>query len=229
MSLAENIRYLRKKQGWSQDYLAEKLGYKSYTTIQKWESGVSEPPLKKAHEIANLFQVDVDDLSTRNLSKEESCVSPDFNLQLMPERTGQGFIRIPVLGSIPAGTPIEAIQDIIDWEDISSESVGTGQEYFALKVSGDSMYPEYLTGDTVIVRRQTTCISGDDCVVYVNGYDATLKTVKLNPDGSLTLRPINPSYPPRTYSTEEVQNLPVSIAGVVVEIRRKKKSGWPMP
>ena len=63
MALAQNIRYLRKKQGWGQDALAEKLGYKSYTTIQKWESGVSEPPLKVVHQLAALFNVDINDLT----------------------------------------------------------------------------------------------------------------------------------------------------------------------
>lgn len=62
MSIAQNIRYLRKKQGWGQDTLAEKLNYKSYTTIQKWESGVSEPPLKMVHALAELFHVDINDL-----------------------------------------------------------------------------------------------------------------------------------------------------------------------
>ena len=62
MSIAQNIRYLRKKQGWGQDTLAEKLDYKSYTTIQKWESGVSEPPLKMVHALAELFHVDINDL-----------------------------------------------------------------------------------------------------------------------------------------------------------------------
>lgn len=63
MSLAHNIRFFRKKQGWGQDTLAEKLGYKSYTTIQKWESGVSEPPLKVVHALADLFQVSINDLT----------------------------------------------------------------------------------------------------------------------------------------------------------------------
>ena len=67
MSLARNIRYLRKKQGWGQDTLAEKLGYKSYTTIQKWESGVSEPPLKIVHALADLFNVDITDLTNSDL------------------------------------------------------------------------------------------------------------------------------------------------------------------
>lgn len=70
MSLARNIRYLRKKQGWGQDLLAEKLEYKSYTTIQKWESGVSEPPLKVVHELAALFHVDVNDLINSDLEND---------------------------------------------------------------------------------------------------------------------------------------------------------------
>ena len=67
MSLARNIRFLRKKQGWGQDVLAEKLGYKSYTTIQKWESGVSEPPLKVVHTLATLFNVEINDLTQCDL------------------------------------------------------------------------------------------------------------------------------------------------------------------
>lgn len=72
MALARNIRYLRKKQGWGQDTLAEKLGYKSYTTIQKWESGVSEPPLKAVHKLATLFSVDINDLTNSDLEVNSS-------------------------------------------------------------------------------------------------------------------------------------------------------------
>ena len=97
-----------------------------------------------------------------------------------------------------------------------------GREYFALQVEGDSMYPDYLPGDIVIVQKTPVCASGDDCVVYVNGYDATLKQVKLDEQrGTLTIVPKNPSYPPRTFRKEEIQSLPVTIAGVVVELRRK--------
>lgn len=80
MSIAENIRYLRKKQGWGQDVLADKLGYKSYTTIQKWESGVSEPPLKVVHALADIFHVDINDLATVNLEtagKTNQPTEPD--------------------------------------------------------------------------------------------------------------------------------------------------------
>lgn len=65
-----NIRYLRKIKNMSQDELAEKLGYKSFTTIQKWESGKSEPNLKKLNEISSIFNVDIDKLATTDLSVE---------------------------------------------------------------------------------------------------------------------------------------------------------------
>lgn len=133
-------------------------------------------------------------------------------------------ISIPVLGTVPAGIPIEAVEDIIDWEDIPESMTAGHKEYFALEVKGDSMWPDYLPGDVVIVRRQPTCDNGEDCVVYVNGYDATLKQVRLNAeDHSLTIVPRNQSYPPRTFTAEEIQSLPVTIAGVVVELRRKIK------
>ncbi len=85
------------------------------------------------------------------------------------------------------------------------------------------MYPVYLDGDIVIVRKQNTCLTGDDCVVYVNGYDATLKRVKLHDDGSIEIIPLNVNYPPRTFTREEAENMPITIGGVVVELRRKIK------
>lgn len=122
------------------------------------------------------------------------------------------------------GAQCLGIEDIIDYEEIPQALLTGDKEYFALEVKGDSMWPDYLPGDVVIVRKQPICNSGDDCIVYVNGYDATLKQVKFNDaDRSLSLVPRNPSYPPRTFTQEEVDTLPVTIAGVVVELRRKIK------
>lgn len=132
-------------------------------------------------------------------------------------------IRVPVLGTIPAGIPLEAIEDILDWEEIPVAWGSGDRQYFGLRVRGDSMYPRYLEGDTVILRKETTCESGDDCAVLVNGDVATLKQVMIRGDGSLELRPTNPAYPPRIYSPAEIESLPVQIIGVVVELRRKIK------
>lgn len=76
MGLGDNIRYLRTKHGYSQDYIAEKLGYKSYTTIQKWESGVSEPPVKKLKELSILLNADMNDMANRDLQANENSVTP---------------------------------------------------------------------------------------------------------------------------------------------------------
>lgn len=70
MCLGENIRFLRTKKGYSQDAIANMLGYKSFTTIQKWESGVSEPPLKALKKLSEIFNIDMNDLATKKLSTD---------------------------------------------------------------------------------------------------------------------------------------------------------------
>ena len=145
--------------------------------------------------------------------------------ELLGETPGSSSsgIRIPVLGTIPAGIPLDAIEDILDWEEIPAAWATGDRQYFGLRVRGDSMYPRYLDGDTVILQKETTCESGDDCAVLVNGSEATLKQVMIKGDGSLELRPANPAYPPRPYSPAEIESSPVQIIGVVVELRRKIK------
>lgn len=129
-------------------------------------------------------------------------------------------IRIPVLGSIPAGIPMEMIEDIVDWEDISEEMLKGGKQYFALKIKGDSMFPEYLNNDVIIVLKQDDCENGQDCVVAVNGDEATFKRV-FKYDNGITLHPLNNKFMPMFYSNEDIQSKPVKILGVVKEIRRK--------
>ena len=143
--------------------------------------------------------------------------------ELIKEMVPKGH-RIPVLGSIPAGVPVEAVENIIDWEDIPAEWMAGDRDYFALQVTGDSMYPEYIAGDTVIVRKQSSCDSSDDCVVLINGIDATLKRVYLS-DDCIELDSVNKMYGKRRFTMDEIKSLPVTILGVVVELRRKKEIG----
>ena len=197
------LKAARKAKGLTQVEVARAIGI-SQNGYSDWETGKNRVDTNSLKKLAELYDVSVDYL----LGKDVEASPP--------------VIRIPVLGSIPAGIPQEAIEDIIDWEEIPQSMTSGGREYFALQVKGDSMWPDYLPGDTVIVQKTPTCISGSDCVVYVNGYDATLKQVKLDEqERTMTLIPRNQSYPPRTYTQEEIQSLPVSIAGVVVELRRK--------
>lgn len=198
------IKELRNQNNLKQAELAKLLNV-SPAALSGYETGKFEAELITYEKMAKIFDVSLDYLLGRDAA-----------------HSSEG-IRIPVLGSVPAGIPIEAIEDIVGWEDLPKSMATGGREYFALQVKGDSMWPDYLPGDTVIVRKQPTCQSGEDCILYINGYEATLKQVRLNDDHSLTIVPRNQSYPPRTYSPEEIESLPVSIAGVVVELRRKIK------
>lgn len=198
------IKELRNERNIKQAELASIVKV-SQAALSGYETGKYEADIETYKRIADLFSVSLDYL-------------------LGKETVPSNAIKIPVLGSVPAGVPLEAIEDIVDWEEIPQSMASGEKEYFALEVKGDSMWPDYLPGDVVIVRRQPTCDSGDDCIVYINGYDATLKQVRLNAeDQSLTIVPRNQSYPPRTFTAEEIQSLPVTIAGVVVELRRKMK------
>lgn len=76
MYIGKNIRYLRSKQGCSQEDLADYLGYKSYTTITKWESGVSEPTLKTTNRIAEFFHISVNELCYTDLENADSVLTP---------------------------------------------------------------------------------------------------------------------------------------------------------
>ncbi len=206
--MPNRIRELRKNKGMTMKELGSRVGL-AESTISQYETGKRQPDNETLLRFAELFDTTVDYI----LGGLAPTAAP----------SGASSVRISVLGSVPAGVPIEAIEDVIDWEDIPAAMTRGGKEYFALRVTGDSMYPKYLDGDIVIVHKTPTCDSGDDCVVYVNGYDATLKTVVFGEDGSVTLRPININYAPRTFTAAEVAELPVSIAGVVAELRRKVK------
>jgi repressor LexA len=124
-----------------------------------------------------------------------------------------------VLGEIAAGIPIEAVTDIIDYEEIP-EAMARDGEYFALKIKGGSMEPRMLEGDVVIVRKQSMVDTGDIAVVLVNGDSATVKKVKIMPEG-IMLIPLNPAYETMFYPKEDVERLPVQILGKVVELRGK--------
>ena len=206
--LGIRIRTLRERAGIKQTELSKHLNI-SNTTLSQYETGQRVPSDEIKIKIANRFNVTVGYL----LGTEDS-VRPLKN----PLSSGT---TISVLGEVPAGIPIEAIENIVDEVELSEKMSSDGFEYFALLVSGDSMYPEYMDGDVVIVRRQPDANTGDDVIAYVNGYNATLKRL-IKSERGITLRPLNPAYETKTYTNEEIESLPISIAGVVVEQRRSR-------
>lgn len=205
MILANNIRFLRKKYGWSQDRLAEELGYKSYTTVQKWESGVSEPPLKTAHAIANLFQVDIDDLTKKDMSQESdqiTIIPPGFDP--LPR-----IVKVPLIGQIACGEPITAEENIEGYVDAPENC----RCDFCLKCVGDSMIEAGISdGDLVYIRSQPQVENGEIAAVRI-GDEATLKRVYVDGD-SIMLIPANGHYQPKTYTGDALSE--VHIVGKAV-------------
>lgn len=119
----------------------------------------------------------------------------NMKVSVSPEkvRMAKKAIRIPVLGNVAAGIPIEAIEDVIDYEEISEELAHTG-DFFALKIEGDSMEPRICNGDVVIVRKQNYAESGDLVIVLVNGDSATCKSWQsslVESDSFLLIRPMS--------------------------------------
>lgn len=197
----ERLKKLRIENNLTQTEIAKRI-YISQPAYSKYEMGTASPNPETLGKLAEVLNVSVDYL-VRN--------------DVPPERPG--YIRIPVLGRVAAGIPIDAIEEVIDWEDISAESAGDG-EYFGLQIKGQSMEPKISDGDVVIVRRQPDVDNGDIAVVLVNGNDATVKKIKKSPQG-VVLIPSNPAYEPMYYSNEEIESLPVTILGRVVELRAK--------
>ena len=128
--------------------------------------------------------------------------------------------RIPVLGYVAAGIPIDAIQEVLDWEEIPSVMAETGK-FFGLRIKGDSMEPRICEGDTVIVRAQSSADSGDTVIVQVNGNEATCKKLKITETG-ISLISLNAvKYDPMEFTKAQIKELPVTIIGRVVELRGK--------
>ena len=206
MYLADNIRYLRKNRHMSQEDLADLLGYKSFTTIQRWEDGSSKPRINVLQQLCDVFAVDLNDLTGTDLT------------QGIPARS-KTVGKIPVLGKVAAGIPMEAVENIIDFEEIPAEWEKSGS-YFALQIKGSSMAPRIMEGDVVIVRKQATAENGDIAIVLVGNSEATCKKVKISEKG-ISLLPLNQAYEPMFYTTDEIQSLPVTILGKVTELRGK--------
>ena len=199
------FKNLRKDNNLTQAELAKKLGVAT-STVGMYERGQREPDFETLEKIATCFSVNMNTL----LGKEEAFSESKNSIV---------GIKIPVLGKVAAGIPITAVENILDYEEISSEMASSG-DFVALKIQGSSMEPRMYDGDVVIVRVQSTVEHGEVAVVMVDGSEATVKKVQFLSNGIL-LQPFNPSYEPIFYSKEDVENFPVRIFGKVVECRQK--------
>ena len=191
MDFKEKIKTYRKDRGLSQQDIADHFGYKSFTTIQKWEDGSSTPPAKTLKRLAEFFGVSVEDLITESEK-----------------------IAIPILGTVRGGL-LRLAQDEWLGQELVPVEESLGGEYFYLEVIGDSMinariYP----GDLVYVKRQPIVESGTIAVVLV-GDEATLKRVYYK-DNGMVLHPENPKYEDMVYTQEDIEEKNIQVIGEVI-------------
>lgn len=215
-NIGDLIREYRQSHGLSMEEFGRRAGLsKAYISlIERGKNTRSNKPIVPSIDtmkaIADGLEMDLDVLLR--------SIDPSQKIKI--NSTHPKGIQIPVLGRVVAGVPLEAVEEILDYEEITPELAATG-EFFALQIRGRSMEPRMLEGDVVIVRKQDDVESGDIAIVLVNGDEATVKKIKKMSTG-ITLIATNTSvYEPHFYSNEEIEALPVQILGKVVELRGK--------
>lgn len=196
--LGEKLKELRKRDKISQQKLADLLGV-GQSTVAMWEKGKNSPEYSSLVKIAEIFAVSMDALAGKEVNKNA--------------------FRIPVLGYVRAGMPNDALEEVLDYEDVVLPE-NELNNYFALRIKGDSMAPRMIDGDTVIVKKQPDFSSGDICVALVGSGEATIKKVIKKKYG-LILMPLNANYEPLIFTRDEVETMPVTIIGKVTELRAK--------
>lgn len=126
------------------------------------------------------------------------------------------LVSIPLLGTIAAGEPIEAIQQnetIMVQQNLFAKS----GEHYALKVAGDSMIDEGIfDGDTVIIRKQSTVENGETAVALINGDEVTLKKI-YKEKNRIKLQPANPNLKPIFVKDIDIQG---KVTGIVRQFKK---------
>lgn len=199
---ADRIRALCSNKGITVAELERTLGIGN-GYINNTQKRGSSPSAKRIDLIADYFGV------SNEYIKDGITDSPEKSSGVM----------IPLIGRVAAGMPISAVENVIGQEEISRKLAATG-EFFALRIQGDSMAPYILSGDVVVVQHMDDAESGDIVIAIVNGDDGCCKKLKKTPAG-ITLISLNLAYDPMVFSNQEIMELPVRIAGKVIEIRRE--------
>lgn len=188
--------------------LHEKAGI-SESLISKYLSNSAVARADKLTILANVLDVNpvwlmgYDVLMDRNMKTDE---------------LGNPIASIPLLGIVKAGYDYLAQENWIGTVDIDKKLAESG-DFFALKIHGDSMSPVLVEDDIVIIKKQNDFENGDIVVAIINGDEATIKKGKKS-DSSILLQPLNTNYEPLIFTYDEMKTIPVTIVGVVKQLKR---------
>ena len=220
MTFGENLKALRKARGLTQEEFAKQSGI-SRSAIGMYESGKREPKnFEMLETIADFFNVDMNTLLGTSAAPAPPAAQPPTVQPSTTEHPAtNSYVHIPVLGAIPAGIPSEAIESVLDYEDIPADMAKHGN-FYGLIARGHSMEPTINDGDVVIIRQQPTVESGEIAVVKLNGNEATLKEVKITDEGIFIIGHNRSAFEPMFLTHEQAKSLPLRILGKAVELRR---------
>lgn len=196
------IKLLREEKKIRQDELAKVLSI-SPSAVGMYERDEREPNDEITLKLAEYFGVSTDYL----LGKSDN------------RNSDVPISKIPILGTVKAGYDWLAEENIVDYITLKENIPNVG-EYYALRITGDSMLPLLAEGDLVIVHDQADVESGQTAVVLINGEEATVKKVVKTNEG-IELHAMNPYYPVRKFTFEDMQKIPVKIIGRVREAKIK--------
>lgn len=190
-----------------------------YTTVDSiLKRGIDNSNVGNVIKMCKSLNISIDSLLDSkeiipNLSFDNGAIV-DINMEIE-------FVKIPILGVIKAGMPVEAQENIIDYIDIPKDWLKGDKEFFALKLDGDSMEPEYHDKDIVIFLKANDCESGQDCCVRINGFDATFKRIKKQDNGIMII-PLNENnssgFSTTFYTNEDMEKMPIEILGIVKRV-----------
>ena len=200
---SRNLRALMEARGKDRKQVCKDLGFK-YTTFTDWYNGNKYPRIDKIEMLADYFGVLKSDLIEDKTELPSSAILYNSSH------------KAPIIGSIPAGYPVLAFEDIEGYADIPYSDE---ENYFFLRVNGESMKNAGIhTGDLVLIRRQKCADDGQVVAARVNGDEATLKRYKRQ-GNSVLLLPENPDFEPRIVPVSDFENGDAEIIGIALEVR----------
>lgn len=187
-----------------------------YTTVDSiLKRGIDNSNVGNVIKMCKALNISIDNLLDNNSLK--------FDIKnIEPIKIDSDIIKIPVLGTIKAGIPIESQTDIIDYVEIPKSWTKGNKKFYGLKISGDSMFPKYNEDDIVILEQNDdlTLFNGKDCAIMINGTESTFKKLLVNEQG-IILQPYNMAYDIMMFSKKDVEQLPIKVVGIAREKRTK--------
>lgn len=214
MEKAEIVTRLIKESGYSKRAFAEKIGLPPTTLQSMLSRGIGKASIDNVIKVCKGLGITTDDLE-RLTNEKNNLIKEEVSIYETIRNDQSNIIHIPIIGSVAAGMPILAEENIEGYLPVLSTFLNKRKKYFYLTVTGTSMNLEFPDGSYVLVEETPFVENGQIAVVKVNGYDATVKKISKSGD-IITLIPLSndPIHQPQTYDLS-VQD--VRIIGRVVQ------------